>query len=280
MLISNAHRQVEEIKSFQNKWYGHAITISTPTLFTRLQKVTNITTASSNKSLATKKMVSYQLNCSILHPEELSNLTLHIQYPFTYPTESNCIVQALFENKLHVQCTSLITQYLSPFESCENLEFIIEWLAENKSTCLLETDADNETKENGTIGPDQICCYILRYNHLLAGSEHKKEKQMVDTAKKMKLQGGILWGTPGIVLLVYPTTEEDAKEYAKECRTIGKRADGVEEIGLKQIDVETIGLGGLSQTKRGNRLLNMDTGILRVGCGNNEDTLRRILGVC
>lgn len=65
----------------------------------------------------------------------------------------------------------------------------------------------------------------------------------------------------------------------KECRTIGKRADGVEEIGLKQIDVETIGLGGLSQTKRGNRLLNMDTGILRVGCGNNEDILRSILGV-
>ena len=49
---------------------------------------------------------------------------------------------------------------------------------------------------------------------------------------------------------------------------------------LKQIDVETIGLGGLSQTKRGNRLLNMDTGILRVGCGNNEDILRSILGVC
>mmetsp|Transcript_16829 Transcript_16829/g.19388 ORF Transcript_16829/g.19388 Transcript_16829/m.19388 type:complete len:102 (+) Transcript_16829:1-306(+) len=101
----------------------------------------------------------------------------------------------------------------------------------------------------------------------------------MDTAKKSKLQGGLLWGTPGIVVIVPPSTYEDAKEYASDCRTIGKRPGGVEEIRLPTEGITDAGLGGLAQQKRGGRLKELDTAELRKACGNDEDLLRSILGL-
>ena len=102
---------------------------------------------------------------------------------------------------------------------------------------------------------------------------------MCDTAKKSKLQGGIYWGTPGVVILVPPSTIEDAKEYAADCRDIGKRSDVVESMYLPKNGIEEAGLGGLAQQKRGGRLKDMDSSILRLACGGVEDLVRSVLGV-
>ena len=65
-----------------------------------------------------------------------------------------------------------------------------------------------------------------KFHHLLAGKEHHKEKDMVSAAKVLGLQGLILYGTPGIVVV-----EDEAEGFAtatafmKECRKIGKKGD-------------------------------------------------------
>lgn len=97
--------------------------------------------------------------------------------------------------------------------------------------------------------------------------------------KKARLQGALLWGTPGIVVVVSPSTEDDAKEYGSECRTIGKKPDGVEEIRLPQSGVDDTGIGGLAQQKRGGKLQELDTAGLRNACGGDEDLLRKVLGI-
>jgi hypothetical protein len=94
---------------------------------------------------------------------------------------------------------------------------------------------------------------------------------MIAAAKKSKLQGGLLWGTPGIVVVVPPSTEEDAKEYASECRTIGK-------LWLRQSGLDEAGIGGLAQQKRGGKLQELDTVGLRCGCGGDESLLKQKLG--
>ena len=97
---------------------------------------------------------------------------------------------------------------------------------------------------------------------------------MVDAAKKSKLHGGLLWGTPGIVVLVPPTTADEANEYASECRAFGKRADGVEEIWFPRRGIEEAGLkSGVGKLKQ------METATLRLACDGDESLLRRILGV-
>ena len=112
-------------------------------------------------------------------------------------------------------------------EKC--IELMLDWLSENKDTLLSSGNNGYDASED-TAG--KVECYVLRYNHLLSGPEHKKEKAMVDAAKRAGLQGGLLWGTPGIVVAVPPSTEEDAREYASDSRDIGKRSDGVERVHL------------------------------------------------
>jgi len=280
MNISNATRQVAELASLQAQWYSHAIEISTPALYSRLQKVTaSSSSSSSNLMLKLKKCLSFRLHCAILHPDDLANLLLEVELPYNYPSDSVCSVRAIHADDDGLEysgCTTLIEQYIDPsFVGVECVEMILEWLNDNKTTCL-HSVAEGESKSN----EGKAQCYILRYNHLLSGPEHKKEKNMMDCAKKSKLQGGLLWGTPGIVVVVPGSTEIDAKEYASDCRAIGKRADGVEQVWLQCESLVAAGLGGLAQQKRGGRLLDMTTSVLREACGNDEDLLRRVLGVC
>lgn len=272
-------RQVEELHTHTQLWYGHAIKICTPGLLARLQKVTSTTTTSST-ALQVKKCVSFQLNCGVLHPEELSDLVLTCTFPINYPEEEVCSVAALLTNNATgttTQSTSVadaINTYLAPMLGCDCIEMIVEWLANHKQTCLIETGATTEDPDHH----GKAECYVLRYNHLLNGPEHKKEKQMVASAKSSKLQGGLLWGTPGIVVVVPPCTEEDATEYARECRTIGKKC-AMEVVWLPQQGLEKGGLGGLPQAKRGGKLQSMSTTLLRTVCGEDEDLLRTVLGI-
>ena len=285
MDVSNAVRQVEELLTQQETWYGcdGAIEVKTPALFSRLQRIGQ-PSSNCNNRLEVKKSLAFDIKCSILHPNELSNLIISIEFPLDYPSSWTCRVMAMHAShpdREYISCTSAITKYLEAFTGCECVELVIEWLAEHKMTCLDESQSsDDVADEDGVeLGLGKVRCFVLRFNHLLSGPEHKKEKAMLDVAKKMKLQGGLLWGTPGIVVVVPPSTEEDAKDYASECRTIGKRADGVEEMWLPQSGTDEAGLGGLAQQKRGGKLQDLDTAALRLGCGGDEDLLRFVLGI-
>lgn len=276
MDISDARRQVAEINALQSQpKYAHAIETTTPALFNRLEKAVGNSSSSSsnNRTLPVKKCLSLKIHCSELDLDELSGLVLEIEFPLDYPSGSTCQVNAINNGETVSDASAKIVTYLQSFLGCECLELALDWLSDNKSTCL----SSSNDASNDTVG--KVECYILRYNHLLSGPEHKKEKAMVDAAKKTKLLGGLLWGTPGIVVVVPPSTEDDAKEYSVESREIGKRPDGVESMHFPESGLEEAGLGGLAQQKRGGKLQNMDTATLRTACGGDETLLRSVLGV-
>lgn len=285
MDISNAKRQVAEINALKgSERYAHAIEVTTPALFQRLEKATAVTNGVG--ALPVKKCISIKVHCRELNIGELEDLVLHLDLPLDYPSESICRVSNVTDNRgddigIRDAIDEKVTTYLRSFPGCECVELILDWLSDNRSTCLHPPSNDGGIVGNShadTAG--KMECYVIRYNHLLEGPEHKKEKAMVDAAKKMKLQGGLLWGTPGIVVVVPPSTAEDAREYASDCRDIGKRPDGNGEVVyLDPSDLEKAGLGGLAQQKRGGKLQSMDTATLRSACGGDEDLLRIVLGV-
>ena len=82
---------------------------------------------------------------------------------------------------------------------------------------------------------------VLKFHHLLHGSEHKKEKEMVSEARKSGLQGMILYGTPGIVFI--KGNKDMAIEYLSEARRIGKTGDNVYTIGSDAIDSMIVASG-------------------------------------
>lgn len=275
MEASDAARQVDELINLQEQWFAKdgGLQIKTPALFSRLQKSVG---SSSNGTLSVRKKLLFEIDCRILHPESLSDLTLQIEFPFNYPSSSTCKVLAIKSSNgdEYQECSSAISKYLDTFCGCECIEMLLDWIDENKSTCLLERNT-----HSSIIPEDMVPCYVLRYNHLLSGPEHKKEKAMISVAKKANLQGGLLWGTPGIVVIVPPSSEEDAKDYASECRVIGKRAEGPNLVWMPMTGIDEAGMGGLAQQKRGDRLQELDTAGLRCACGGNEDLLKEILGV-
>jgi len=280
MDVSNALRQVEEILNFKDQWYGDAIEIKTPALLSRLQRVR----PSAKNQLEVKKCLAFHVKCAILYPD-LHNLLLAFEFPIDYPSGKICLVRALHASDPqleHKSCTAAIKRYLNAFHGCECVESVMDWLVKNKDSCLNELENSDDSGAlslSNNRRDNEVVCYVLRYNHLLKGSEHKKEKSMLNAAKKSKLQGGLLWGTPGVVVIVPPSTQEDSKDYALECRTIGKRPDGIDEIWLPIAGVEEAGLGGLAQQKRGGKLQELDTATLRTACGEDEDLLRIVLGI-
>jgi hypothetical protein len=280
METTDALRQVEEILNLQDQWFAKdgAVTINTPALFSRLQQLTG-NPSSAKRVVEVKKQLAFDIDCSIIHPEELPDLVLEIEFLCDYPSNAACRVRAVSASNRETQytaCSTAIATYLEAFRGCECIEMLLNWISDNKNTCLKQSE-DSGGSEND--GEGKVQCYILKYNHLLSGPEHKKEKAMIVAAKKSKLQGGLLWGTPGIVVVVAPSTEEDAKEYASECRTIGKRAEGPNELWVPQSGLDEAGIGGLAQQKRGGKLQELDTVGLRCGCGGDESLLKQVLGV-
>lgn len=268
-----------EINALQGQSkFSHAIEVITPALFNRLERAVG-NSSRSNQTLPVKKCLSLKIHCHELDDlDELSGLVIEVEFPLDYPSSGSAGIHATNHGDPVKEFDAKLTTYLKSFAGCECLELILDWLSDNSSTCLSMSNINNSASNNDTAA-GKVECYILRYNHLLSGPEHKKEKAMADTAKKSKLQGGLLWGTPGIVVVVPPSTEEDAKEYAVDSRDIGKRPDGVESMHLPESGLEEAGLGGMAQQKRGGRLKDMDTATLRTACGGDEDLLRSVLGV-
>lgn len=274
MELSNGLRQVEEIEKLQDDWYCNAIAIKTPALFERLQN--RVRRSRKNCILDVKKCLSFHILCSVAYPNSLlSKLTLEIEFPLDYPSHSTCNVKVM---NLDDPADSLnlyneaIQNYMKDFCGCECVELLLDFLVENIDSLDKRRNSENiDCEEKGREG--MVQCYVLRFNHLLSGAEHKKEKTMLDTAKKSKLQGALFWGTPGIVLIVSPSSEDDAKEFASQCRTIGKRPDGIQQYWLPSSGLEKAGIGGCS------KLQELDTAGLRLACGGREDILRTVLGL-
>ena len=78
---------------------------------------------------------------------------------------------------------------------------------------------------------------VLKFHHLLLGSEHKKEKDMVTQAKWSGLSGMILYGTPG--LCVVQCDSAAAAEYLTETRKIGKVGEKVYTVKEKHLTEES-----------------------------------------
>ena len=268
MEIANARRQVEEITALQRGRYEHAIRITTPALLQRLEKCCTACGVGDQQLLPVKKCLALDIHCNELDIE-LDGLVLQVELPLDYPSYAICRVNSTY-NGSDCDVGERVSAFLQSFTGCECLETIFDWLSDNRGA-LLSANSD------GREGMAQ--CFVLRFNHLLQGPEHKKEKAMVDAARKSKLQGGLLWGTPGIVVVVPPSTEEDARDYSSDCRDIGKRADGVETMFLPEIGLEEAGLGGLAQQKRGGKIKDMDTATLRTACGGDESLLKQVLNV-
>ena len=194
MEASNAERQVEELLTLQEQWYNEAIHIKTPTLFHRLKR----TIGKIKGIIDVKKQLRFEISCGVLCSSSsssrmLDDLILDIEFPLDYPSENICQVKAISKTsgKEYISCTNQIQQYLHSFRGCECVEIILDWIEQNKNTCLIESSEDHNNSSNDNDLEGKIKCFVLRYNHLLSGPEHKKEKAMIDTAKKMKLQGGI-----------------------------------------------------------------------------------------
>mmetsp|Transcript_11493 Transcript_11493/g.18761 ORF Transcript_11493/g.18761 Transcript_11493/m.18761 type:complete len:261 (+) Transcript_11493:132-914(+) len=74
-------------------------------------------------------------------------------------------------------------------------------------------------------GDDALSLHVLKYNHLLLGNEHKKEKVMMSIAKK-SLLGGVCYGTPGLIVLL-GADDGTAASFLDDCRAAGKRGEVV-----------------------------------------------------
>jgi hypothetical protein len=77
-----------------------------------------------------------------------------------------------------------------------------------------------------TISPTQIVRSWVRFNHLLLGKSHAKERSMVSAAKSFGIKGYIVYGTPGLVCA--QGDGDDVTSFLAECRNkIGKKPDVV-----------------------------------------------------
>mmetsp|Transcript_33575 Transcript_33575/g.70636 ORF Transcript_33575/g.70636 Transcript_33575/m.70636 type:complete len:314 (+) Transcript_33575:123-1064(+) len=153
MDLSDARRQVAEINALQLQTkYTDAIEITTPALFNRLEKA--VVGSNSNGTLPVKKCISFEIKCRELDIDELSGLVLEIEFPLDYPSRSTCHVKAIQNGNVNGDASAKITTYLESFLGCESLELIIDWLADNKTTCLLSNDNNNN---NNNAGKDE--CY-------------------------------------------------------------------------------------------------------------------------
>jgi hypothetical protein len=70
---------------------------------------------------------------------------------------------------------------------------------------------------------------MLKYNHLLKGPEHKKKRQLAADGKNYS--GGIVYGTPGLVLILEQAgSTTDVNEFLSISRDVGKRAHLVHQL--------------------------------------------------
>ena len=271
--IDSAAAQLDELAALEQEWYAHAITCTAPKLRARLRRAV----AHGRRPADIKKRMTLTIDLGAMYPNDYPGVVLAVAMPPDYPGRMPDVAC-----DTNPGIATRVEDYLAPFTSNPvALGMMMEFLSGERATlmaeCLLHDEGGGGAGESKANDPSMARCFVLKYNHLLKGPEHKKEKEMVDAAKKSKLQGAILWGTPGIVLVVPPSNEEDARDYASTCRTIGKRADLTESF-LPLEGLDRAGVGGLHQQKRGGKLVELDMAGLRLACGG-EELLKEVLGL-
>lgn len=89
---------------------------------------------------------------------------------------------------------------------------------------------DSLTPAEGDKAAAEARVKILQFNHLLKGSEHKKEREIFLAGKSSGISGGMIYGTPGYVIAVVIDGGDDVVgTYLRKCRSIGKRGEIIHE---------------------------------------------------
>ena len=88
----------------------------------------------------------------------------------------------------------------------EFLEYVMQGRAGSASR-------EPEPQPQPPAGGDQLIC--CSFHHLLAGKSHTKEQQIVAAAKSLGLRGLVIYGTPGIVVLLVQASEVAAGERSR-----------------------------------------------------------------
>jgi hypothetical protein len=290
--MANAERQINEVLALKAEF--PSLELATPMLFERLQECV----ASERAPKAAAKRLCYTIELADATPA-LAGLRLRVTLPAAYPDGALCSLsvesagseggagggagaggwgggagaaESGTSAEATAACAAQIVAYAASFEGNECVALAMEYAAE-QGVALLQGSGGG-----GAEAVPGVQCWSLRFNHLLKGPEHKKEKAMLDAAKQGRLQGAIMWGTPGVVVLT-ACTEAEAKEYQSECRTIGKKGDGPNELRFPEAGLEAAGVGGLAQQKRGGKLAELDTAGMRAAVGSDEGLLKRVLGI-
>ena len=270
--LSRSKLQVDELDLLiESVDYGDAVTVTTPKLLQRLR--TCVDRGCEPRGIL--KVISVDINLAFLD-FTWADALLKLSLPGGYP-EFDTLTLTLSSEKLSEQCLNYcmgeLQQYLRPFEGHPCIATAIEFLVDNVEDLLR---AGNDTPDVPTqpIQNDSIFTPVnfIRFNHLLKGPEHKKEKSMVDIAKKKNLNGAIIWGTPGIVCLL-DCDDDEVMDYMRECKTIGKRPDGPTVIHMEE--------GKESRVEFGKgKLAELSIDDLRLFFDGNEVLFREALGIC
>lgn len=151
----------------------------------------------------------------------ISDMGISIVWPKDYPDEvlEVTIADARVADDKAREIANQVDVFASAFIGAESgcaMEII--------SHCM-EMIEDHFATAPKIAAPSCPCIHVIKYNHLLFGNEHKKEKDMVTAAKSLNVAGGIYYGTPGLVLLVSDENESDVSSYMSECKSIGKKGD-------------------------------------------------------
>lgn len=282
LTLEIAGKQVDEIqyllKSSEYATPSAALTITSPKLFQRLSNCIKC----DREPIGASKNLSLTLKLSYFD-FSWGDALLEVTFPSAYP---DCGLphfylrsQKLSDARINY-CIQELEKYLEPFAGHCCLSSAFEYMIDNVESLLSSTMDSSETEvleeggENEHQQHHQEAVSFIRFNHLIKGPEHKKEKAMLDAAKKENLSGAIIWGTPGVMLIAYVDDDDDVLDYMRTCKTIGKRPDGPVVMRVTKEALECAGIG-----ESGGKLAAIDTAGLRVLLGGNEDLLREVLGV-
>ena len=123
MNISDAVRQVEEILNLQDRWFAKdgGVTVQTPALFSRLQKVTgsNGSNQKSNKRLEVKKQLAFDIDCSVLHPVDLEDMIIEVTFPLNYPSSAPCQVGVVKASNRELEYKKCLMRLRAKFDNSE-----------------------------------------------------------------------------------------------------------------------------------------------------------------
>jgi hypothetical protein len=105
----------------------------------------------------------------------------------------------------------------------DNFHNYCRCIQQQKTKALQQNNYDESLRNSSPPATSEIHRHFFSFNHLLFGAGHHKEKAMLKAAKSIGLQGAILYGTPGIII-VDAIDADSLTSFENECRTIGKKA--------------------------------------------------------